>query len=59
MSRYCWIQRLRPSFSSYPVGAQDLTFRKILFMLDNKIIKKNISKNNQEKLLIKKIIKDV
>jgi hypothetical protein len=59
MSRYCWIQRLRPSFSSCPEGVLDLNCKNILFMLDNKIIKKNISKNNQEKLLIKKIIKDV
>jgi hypothetical protein len=58
VSNYYWIQRLNPNFSSYPVGGLDLTFEKFLFMLDNKIIKKNISKNNQQKLLIKKIINE-
>ena len=56
--KYYWIQRLRPNFSSYPVVALDLTFGNIFFVLDNKIIKANISKNNQQKDLIKKIIKD-
>jgi len=55
---YHWVQSLRPNFSSYPVGVLYLTFEKFLFMLDNKIIKKNISKNNQQKLLIKKIINE-